>query len=64
MFDINLKTKFDPETTLEDFYIERIINELHVEGKINYYAPKKKYNLENLNAIWREKLGDSGYFPE
>ena len=64
LFDINLKTKFDPETTLEDFYIERIINELHVEGKINYYAPKKKYNLENLNAIWREKLGDSGYFPE
>lgn len=63
-FDINLKTKFDPDTTLEDFYIERILLELQEEGKINYYPPKKKYNINNLNQIWKAKLGDSGYFPE
>ena len=64
LFDINLKTKFDPDTTLEDFYIERILMELQEEGKINYYPPKKKYNINNLNQIWKAKLGDSGYFPE
>lgn len=64
LFDINLKTKFDPDTTLEDFYIERILLELQEEGKINYYPPKKKYNINNLNQIWKAKLGDSGYFPE
>lgn len=64
LFDINLKTKFEPNTTLEDFYIERIILELQEEGKINYYPPKKKYNINDLNQIWKAKLGDSGYFPE
>lgn len=64
LFDINLKTKFDPNTTLEDFYIERILLELQQEGKINYYQPKKKYNINDLNQIWKAKLGDSGYFPE
>lgn len=64
LFDINLKSKFDPENTLEDFYIERILIELQEEGKINYYPPKKKYNIEKLNTIWKAKLGDSGYFPE
>lgn len=64
LFDINLKTQFNPETTLEDFYIERIIEELQQEGKINYYPPKKKYDNAKLNQIWKEKLGDSGYFPE
>lgn len=64
LFDINLKTQFNPETTLEDFYIERIIEELQQEGKINYYPPKKKYDINKLNQIWKEKLGDSGYFPE
>jgi len=64
LFDINLKTKFDPNTTLEDFYIERILLELQQEGKINYYPPKKKYNINDLNQIWKAKLGDSGYFPE
>jgi len=51
LFDINLKTKFEPNTTLEDFYIERIILELQEEGKINYYPPKKKYNINDLNQI-------------
>lgn len=64
LFDINLKTKFDAENTLEDFYIERILNDLLNEGKINYYAPKKQYNLYKLNNSWKLKLGDSGYFPE
>lgn len=64
LFDINLKTKFDPENTLEDFYIERILLELKQEGMINYYPPKKKSDINNLNQIWKAKLGDSGYFPE
>jgi len=64
LFDINLKTQFNPESTLEDFYIERILKELHEEGKINYYAPKKKYSLDELNKIWKAKLGESAYFIE
>lgn len=64
LFDINLKTQFNADAVLEDFYIERIIKELQDEGKINYYTPKKKYDLNKLNQEWKLKLGDSGYFPD
>nr|WP_297306252.1 DUF4294 domain-containing protein [uncultured Flavobacterium sp.] len=64
LFDINLKTQFDANNVLEDFYIERILNELYREGKIGYYPPNKKYDLVKLNEDWKAKLGESGYFPE
>jgi len=64
LFDINLKTKFDVENTLEDFYIEHILKDLHEEGKINYYPPKIKPDMNKIDKQWKEKLGESGYFPE
>lgn len=64
LFDINLKTKYDTENTLEDFYIERILKELVEERKINYHAPVIQSDLDKLNKSWKAKLGDSGYFPE
>lgn len=64
LFDINLKTKYNPAETLEDFYIEQILQELKEEKRINYRPPALYSDLEKLQNSWREKLGDSGYYPE
>lgn len=64
LFDIDLKAKYNPAQTLEDFYIEEIIQELHQKNKIDYRAPALYSDLEKLQNEWREKLGDSGYYPE
>lgn len=64
LFDINLKTKYNPAETLEDFYIEQILQELKEEKRINYRPPALYSDLVKLQNSWREKLGDSGYYPE
>ena len=64
LFDLNLKAKYDPEHTLEDFYIEQILQELKEEKRIDYRPPALYSDLEKLQNSWREKLGDSGYYPE
>lgn len=64
LFDIDLKAKYNPAQTLEDFYIEEIIQELRQKNKIDYRAPALYSDLEKLQNEWREKLGDSGYYPE
>ena len=64
MFDINLKTKYNPEETLEDFYIETILLELRDEGKIKYQKDALHLNFERIKSSWKTKLGDSGYYPE
>lgn len=64
LFDIDLKAKYNPAQTLEDFYIEEIIQELRQKNKIDYRAPALYSDLEKLQNEWREKLSDSGYYPE
>ncbi len=64
LFDINLKTKYNPQETLEDFYIETILLELRDELKIDYRDPAQGINMERLRTSWKTKLGDSGYYPE
>ncbi|MDN3707499.1 DUF4294 domain-containing protein [Myroides ceti] len=64
LFDINLKTKYNPKETLEDFYIELLLLELTAERKIDYRNPAKNINLSQLRTDWKIKLGDSGYYPE
>ncbi|WCM42762.1 DUF4294 domain-containing protein [Flavobacterium sp. CBA20B-1] len=64
LFDIQLKTKYDPAEVLEDFYIETIIKELAAEGKIDYQKAARDLKMEQVKANWKKKLGDSGYYPK
>lgn len=64
LFNINLKKKYNPAETLEDFYIEQILQELREQKRIDYRPPALYSDLEKLQNAWREKLGDSGYYPE
>jgi len=51
-FDLNLKTEFNPETILEDYYIEDIIQRSVRDNLIEYNEPKNKYDLFKLKTLW------------
>ncbi|HLW61780.1 MAG TPA: DUF4294 domain-containing protein [Flavobacterium sp.] len=64
LFDINLKTTYAPKDVLEDFYIEVLLEELAKEGKIKYRPAVRDLKMEEVKAVWKSKLGDSGYYPD
>ena len=51
-FDLNLKTEFNPEIILEDYYIEDIIQRSIRDNLIEYNEPKNKYDLFKLKTLW------------
>ena len=51
-FDLNLKTEFNPETILDDYYIEDIIQRSVRDNLIEYNEPKNKYDLFKLKTLW------------
>ena len=51
-FDLNLKTEFNPETILDDYYIEDIIQRSVRDNSIEYNEPKNKYDLFKLKTLW------------
>ena len=51
-FDLNLKTEFNPEIILEDYYIEDIIQRSVRDNLIEYNEPKNKYDLFKLKTSW------------
>ena len=51
-FDLNLKTEFNPEIILEDYYIEDIIQRSVRDNLIEYNEPKNKYDLFKLKILW------------
>ena len=51
-FDLNLKTEFNPEIILEDYYIEDIIQRSVRDNLIEYNEPKNKYDLFKLKTLW------------
>ncbi len=51
-FDLNLKTEFNPEIILEDYYIEDIIQRSVRDNLIEYSEPKNKYDLFKLKTLW------------
>lgn len=63
LFNINLKTKYAPADVLEDFYIEMILQELRNEGRIQYLEAAKDLNMNLIKHQWKDKLGNSGYYP-
>jgi hypothetical protein len=56
LFDINLKTKFDPYTVSEDFIIEGILYRSFSEGRLPKQVAKINMNYADLAKLWREKL--------
>ena len=51
-FDLNLKTEFNPEIILDDYYIEDIIQRSVRDNSIEYNEPKNKYDLFKLKTLW------------
>ena len=51
-FDLNLKTEFNPEIILDDYYIEDIIQRSVRDNLIEYNEPKNKYDLFKLKTFW------------
>ncbi|TGD58826.1 DUF4294 domain-containing protein [Flavobacterium humi] len=56
LFDINLKTKFDPYNVSEDFLIEGILYKAFTDGRLPKQAAKIDMNYSELAKVWREKL--------
>lgn len=51
-FDLNLKTEFNPEIILDDYYIEDIIQRSVRDNLIEFNEPKNKYDLFKLKTLW------------
>ena len=64
LFDINLKTSYNPGDVLEDFYIEMLLNDLGRQGRIDYRPAARDLKMEQVKTNWKNKLGDSGYYPD
>lgn len=64
LFDLNLKSTYVPADVLEDFYIEMLLHELAAEKRIDYREAAKNLNMEQIKNKWKNKLGDSGYYPD
>ena len=53
-FDLNLKNEFQPEISLEDYYIEDVIQRSTRDNLIEYNKPYKTYDLFKLKSIWNK----------
>jgi hypothetical protein len=56
LFDINLKTKFNPADDWEDFRIEGILYHAFAEGRLPRQAAKRDVPYSELGKIWQEKI--------
>lgn len=55
MFDISLKSEFQPETVKEDFLIEDILQRAFQEGVLELQHPAKQLNYFDLKEKWVNK---------
>ncbi len=56
MFDINLKTKYDPYENNEDYLIESILVNAFLNGRLQNQPPAVKVDFDNLSATWQAKV--------
>lgn len=56
LFNINLKTKYEPFNVLEDFHIESILVTAFKERHLVQQASAKDIDLKKLAANWKEKI--------
>ena len=56
LFDINLKTKFDPYENNEDYLIESILVYAFETGRLQNQPPAIKVDFDNLSTTWQAKV--------
>lgn len=56
LFDINLKTTYNPYDVSEDFIIEGILFRGFSDGKLPKQASKVEMNYSELAKLWRERI--------
>ena len=56
LFDINLKTKFNPYVVSEDFIIEGVLMSAFRDGILVKQSAKVEMNYIEMANIWREKI--------
>lgn len=54
-FNMNLKSEFLPETNIEDYYIEDIVQRSIRDNLIEYREPAKTHDLFKLKSLWDEQ---------
>jgi ABC-type transport system substrate-binding protein len=55
MFDINIKTKYNPEAVAEDFYIEGFLLQAFDENKLVRQAPAYTIDYDAIKDKWLAK---------
>src|SRR5690606_2505619 len=55
LFDINLKTRYEPYKVNEDYLIETILVRAFSNGRLVNQEAANPVNYEELNDFWREK---------
>jgi hypothetical protein len=58
MFDLNLKTKYEPYEVNEDFLIETILNRGFNSGRLQNQPAANPVNIEDLTDHWLNKKTD------
>jgi hypothetical protein len=56
VFDINLKSKYDPYNNNEDYLIESILVYAFETGRLQNQSPAIKVDFDNLSATWEAKV--------
>ena len=56
VFDINLKTKYDPYEINEDYLIESILVYAFETGRLQNQPPAIKVDFDNLSTTWQAKV--------
>lgn len=56
LFDINLKTKFEPYTVGEDFIIEGILMTAFRDGKLPKQSAKVDMDYTQMAKVWKERI--------
>jgi len=56
LFDINLKSKYEPNNVAEDYLIESILYRSFIDGRLQKQESKLGHNYTELQKIWREKV--------
>ncbi len=59
LFDINLKTKYDPYVVSEDFLIEGILYRAFSDGRLPKQPAKINMNYADLAKIWKDKIKEA-----
>jgi hypothetical protein len=56
LFDINLKSQYDPIESNEDYFIETILNRAFASGRLSNQNPGIVIDYEKISDHWHEKL--------